>query len=89
MAFEKKAAKKETASKTKKVAEKKAAAPKEAEIRLKVQYLGKEVSQEDMVAAVKEQLGDISVKTMELYVKPEDQAVYYVVNGELTGRIAF
>ena len=27
------------------------------------------------------------IKTLALYVKPEDNAVYYVVNGESTGKI--
>ena len=64
-------------------AAKKAAAPK---VSLTLQYMGKELSQEDMVAAVKAQCGE-DIKTLELYVKPEDQAVYYVVNGEGSGKV--
>ena len=65
-------------------AAKKAAAP---QITLKLQYMGKELSQEDMVAAVKAQWNGEEIKTLELYVKPEDQAIYYVVNGEDTGKV--
>ena len=65
-------------------AAKKAAAPK---ISLTLQYLGKELTQEAMVDAVKAQWTGADIKTLELYVKPEDSAVYYVVNGESTGKI--
>ncbi len=27
------------------------------------------------------------IKSIELYVKPEDYAVYYVINGEHTGKV--
>ena len=98
MSFEKRTSKteaaaekaaKKTAAKAKKAPAKKDAAPKAARIQLKVQYMGKEVSQEEMVAAVKAQLGELAVETMELYVKPEDNTVYYVVNGDITGKVAF
>ena len=49
--------------------------------------MGKELSQEDMVAAVKAQWIGEEIKTLALYVKPEDQAVYYVVNGEGSGKV--
>ena len=32
-------------------------------------------------------IGDI--KTMDLYIKPEESAVYYVINGTSTGAVAF
>jgi hypothetical protein len=59
-----------------------------------LQYLGKEVSQEDMVKQVKEiwtnemnqKAGDL--KSISLYVKPEDNAAYYVINEEVKGSIA-
>ena len=63
------------ASAKKAPAAKKAATPK---ISLILQYLGKELPQEAMVEAV---------KALDLYVKPEDSAVYYVINGESTGKI--
>lgn len=78
-------------------AEKKAAAKKpvkKAEIKtnLSVQYMGKDISGKDMVALVKKdwtakknKIGDI--KTMDLYVKVEENKVYYVINGEMTGSV--
>ena len=51
-----------------------------------VQFAGKEVTEKDLIAAVKKaytkkgnKVGDI--KTIEIYVKPEENAAYYVVNG--------
>ena len=72
------------ASAKKAPAAKKAAAPK---ISLTLQYLGKELTQEAMVEAVKAQWTGADIKTLDGYVKPEDSAVYYVINGESTGKI--
>ena len=52
----------------------------------------KEVNTKDMIASVKKdwtkQKHKISeIKSIELYVKPEDYAVYYVINGEHTGKV--
>lgn len=69
-------------------AAKKAAAPAAPVVTLTVQYLGKEMTQQAMVEAVKAQVQE-EIKTLELYVKPEDNAVYYVVNGTVTGQIEF
>ena len=72
-------AEKKPAAKTRKApakrtpAAKKTAAP---QVSLTLQYMGKELSQEDMVAAVKAQWTGEEIKTLALYVKPEDQAVY-------------
>ena len=51
-----------------------------------VQFAGKEVTEKDLIAAVKKaytkkgnKVSDI--KTIEIYVKPEESAAYYVVNG--------
>ena len=54
--------------------------------------LNKEVNTKDMIASVKKdwtkQKHKISeIKSIELYVKPEDYAVYYVINGEHTGKV--
>ncbi len=57
-----------------------------------VQYMGKDISDKDMIALVKKdwtaakhKVGDI--KTMELYVKTEENKVYYVINGTETGSV--
>ncbi len=59
---------------------------------ISVQYMGKDISDKDMTALVKKdwtakknKIGDI--KTMELYVKVEENKVYYVINGTETGSV--
>ena len=92
-ADEAKAAEKKTAQK--KAPAKKAAAKKEIKVKTYVQYMGREVEEKDMIAAVKKswtkasgkKVGDI--KSIDLYVKPEEGAVYYVVNGTDTGSVAY
>lgn len=81
-AAEKKAAAKKPAAKP---AARKSAAPK---VKLFVQYGGKEREEGELIEAVKAACGT-AVKTAELYVKPEDGAVYYVVNGTESGKIEF
>ncbi len=57
-----------------------------------VEYQGKQVEDKAILAAVKKawteagnKVGDM--KTVELYIKPEETAVYYVINGTETGRV--
>ena len=76
------------------VEERKAAPKKEMKTTLIVEHQGKQVEDKDMIAAVKKawtksgrKIGDI--KTMTLYVKPEEAAVYYVINTTETGSVAF
>ena len=82
----------ETKEAAKKV--RKAAPKKEMKTTLIVEHQGKQVEDIDMIAAVKKawtksgrKIGDI--KTMTLYVKPEEAAVYYVINTTETGSVAF
>lgn len=70
------------------------ASKKELKVNVVVEHLGKQVEQKEMIAAVKKawtksgkKVGDM--KSVELYVKPEDGAIYYVVNGDSTGKIEF
>ena len=88
-----KAAVKEVASETKK-AVKKTAAKKEVKTSVTVQCFGKEMDDKAMIAAVKKawtkaghKVGDI--RTIDLYVKPEEASVYYVINGSEAERIDF
>ena len=74
--------KKETAKK----APAKRTTAKDIKTSVLVQFAGKEVTEKDLIAAVKKaytkkgnKVGDI--KTIEIYVKPEESAAYYVVNG--------
>lgn len=76
---------------------KKATAKKEMKTTLFVEYYGKQVQVEEkaIVASVKKawtknsgkKIGDIN--TMELYLKPEEAAVYYVINGTESGKVEF
>ena len=75
--------KKETAKKT----PAKRTTAKDIKTSVVVQFAGKEVTEKDLIAAVKKaytkkgnKVGDI--KTIEIYVKPEESAAYYVVNGQ-------
>ena len=71
---------------------KKAAPKKEIKTTLCVQYFGKEVEEKDMIASVKKawtKAGNkvADIKTIDLYVKPEEMAVYYVINGSESGKV--
>lgn len=77
-----------------KKAAKKAAPKKEIKTTLIVEHQGKQVGDKEMIAAVKKswtksgkKVGDI--KSMTLYVKPEEEAVYYVINDTETGKVEF
>ena len=80
------AAKKETAAKT--TTTRKAAAKETVH----VQFSGKTYTTEDLVKIAKDvwkydlkrKVGDF--KAVELYVKPEESVVYYVINGEEKGQ---
>lgn len=87
----KKAAEPAEAAEPKKAPAKKAPAKRtkkaEAVTTVYVQYAGRETAAEDLVAAVKEAYvaaghKEEDIKTLDVYVKPEESAVYYAVNGE-------
>ena len=59
-----------------------------------IQAAGKEVTAEEAIDRVKaawkeagNQVGDL--KEIAVYVKPEEEAIYYVVNGDVTGKVEF
>jgi len=71
---------------------KKAVAKKDIKTEIVLQYGEKEVNTKEIVAAVKKEWTKAKhkvseIKSMELYLKPEDYAVYYVINGDTTGKI--
>lgn len=90
-----KAVKKEEAEKKvpakKTVAKKTTAKKAEVKSALHIQFDGKSYAQEDLMKIakdvwkydLKQKVGDLS--SVELYVKPEENAVYYVMNKEFTG----
>ena len=82
-------AKRTAAKKTaeKKTAEKKAAAPKRAAAKktaatVYVQYLGAELTTEAIVAKAIDDAAIKAPKTVNVYVKPEENKVYYVIDGK-------
>ena len=58
-----------------------------------VQWLGKEVSEKDIVDSIKkiwtEDMGKKAseLKDLKIYIKPEDNGAHYVINGDVTGFI--
>lgn len=96
-AVKKETAKKATVKKeTAKKAPAKKATAKKAELKSEVhiQFAGKSYSQEDLMKIakdvwkydLKQKVGDLT--SVELYVKPEENAVYYVMNKDITGSFA-
>ncbi len=85
---EKAAKAEETAKADAKAASGKAAGGKNV---LHIQYGGKSLSADDLMKSAKDiwkydlkrKVGDL--KDIELYVKPEENKVYYVMNGDVTG----
>ena len=90
----KKAPAKKAAEKPAAAPAKKAAAREEIKETVTVQFAGKSYSSEDLVKIAKDvwkyDLGrnEEEFKTVELYVKPEESSVYYVINGDVTGSFA-
>ena len=85
----------EKAAKTvaKKTTPKKSASKKEIKLNAVVEYYGQQMDEKTIIANVKKawtksgrKVGEI--KTMDLYIKPEESAVYYVINGIDTGAVA-
>ena len=81
-----KAAVKTTTTKTAKTAK------EAASQNIYIQFAGKEVKAEELVEQVKalwtaEGHRASSIKSLEVYVKPEDMAAYYVINGKENGKI--
>ena len=88
-AVKKEAVKKEV---VKKEAVKKAPAKKaELKSEIQLQFAGKSYTQEDLVKIAKDvwkydlNKDENDFKTVELYVKPEESAVYYVINDDVKG----
>ena len=88
----KKTTTKKAVEKTAEATEKKPATKKAAvKCEMQLQFAGKSYTQEDLMKMakdvwkydLKQKVGDL--KTVELYVKPEESAVYYVMNKDFAG----
>lgn len=90
---EKKAATKKTA--TKKTTAKKSAAKKTTEkvTNIVIQFNGKEFTRDEIVDKVKKAYESDTgkkasgIKELNIYVKPEDDAAYYVINSKAAGKV--
>lgn len=88
---EKTATKKTTAAKAGDTKATRTAAKKEVKTSVTVQFEGKSYSQEELMRIAKDvwkfdlkkKVGDL--KSVELYVKPEENTCYYVMNNEIAG----
>ena len=82
------AAEKESASK-KTAATKKSTVKVEPDMELFVQYHGKQIDEKALVEKVMQDCSEqkIKVQDIKLYVKPEDNACYYVANGNVAGKV--
>lgn len=85
-AEKKPAAKKTPKTAEKKPAAKKAAAPKTAGMMVVLEFQGRQVNMGDIFSAVMAKTS--KAKSVEVYVKPEDGAAYYVADGE-SGKVEF
>ena len=93
---ETKAAAKTVVEETKKAAKKATTrrSKKDMKVNAYVEYYGKQVHENTMIADVKKawkksghKIGEI--KTMDLYIKPEESKVYYVINETESGSVEF
>lgn len=90
-AAEKPAEKKTAAKKT--AAKKTAAKKTEIKTEMFLQFAGKEYTEKEILQKVKDvwtkvlknKVGDI--KDVKVYLKPEESAAYYVINGDTTGKV--
>ena len=66
------------------------AVAKEAKAEVVLQFAGNEIKMVDVLDAAKKDFAannEVALKTITLYVKPEDGAAYYVANGDITGKV--
>lgn len=67
------------------VAKKKTTAPKKAKETVYIQQSGNEITSEELIANAKKLSGIKSPKTVDVYVRPEINKVYYVIDGDNFG----
>ena len=72
---------------------KRTASRKALKVNAIVEHYGKQISEQDIIENVKRAWtnsgkAEKDIKSMELYIKPEENAVYYVVNETETGAVA-
>ena len=53
--------------------------------KIELQYGDKQVTEEQLVSLAKKAYGGKDIKSLNIYVKPEEGKAYYVVNGDVNG----
>jgi uncharacterized membrane protein YkoI len=53
--------------------------------KIELQYGDKAISEEQLVTKAKKAYGGKDIKSLDIYVKPEEGKAYYVVNGDANG----
>ena len=89
---EAKASAKEPAKRGRKPGSKNKTTSKKPEVKREifVEHNGNQVSEEEIIAKVRKDFKErkIEVKEVKLYIKPEDNACYYVVNDTIHGQVS-
>lgn len=57
-----------------------------------IQYNGREIEEKEIVTSIKQSWTDSGnkirdIKTLDIYLKPEENAVYYVINETESGKV--
>ena len=53
--------------------------------KIELQFGDKAINEEQLVSMAKNAYGKKDVKNLDIYVKPEENKAYYVVNNDVTG----
>ena len=53
--------------------------------KIELQFGDKAINEEQLVSMAKKAYGKKDVKNLDIYVKPEENKAYYVVNNDVTG----
>lgn len=82
-------AKKETVKKASKTTEKTTTRKTNVKSEMFIQYDGNQIDSEALLERVKADCASegIKAKELKLYIKPEDNACYYVANGNVAGKV--
>lgn len=55
--------------------------------KIELQFGDKAYTEDQIVSMAKKAYGGKDIKSLDIYVKPEENKAYYVVNGETTGSV--
>jgi len=53
--------------------------------KIELQYGDKQITEDQLVSLAKKAYGKKDIKSLDIYVKPEESKAYYVVNGNVNG----